>query len=147
MYINKTLIHQQHNKWTNHMTNVLKITKIKKQKFVENHENHENFENVIDVEKFKHFKNYENIVNFIYTNREKTFKLTQIAQIVDIDAKKIRQKFRKIYAMYDINTLPTIVECDNNNEKWRFEFNENNLLKIIEMCLIQNIKIQMKNIV
>ncbi len=96
--------------------------------------------NLIEFETFKHF---ENIKNFIETNNQPFIKLTQIAKIIDCDAKTLRQKFRKIYSIFDMNKLPQIIASKNDNEKWIFEFNEKNMHDLLKMSYMQNIKIEM----
>lgn len=96
--------------------------------------------NLIEFETFKHFAN---IKNFIETNNQPFIKLTQIAKIIDCDAKTLRQKFRKIYSIFDMNKLPQIIASKNDNEKWIFEFNEKNMHDLLKMSYMQNIKIEM----
>jgi DNA-binding CsgD family transcriptional regulator len=102
-----------------------------------------NDETKINLNEFEQFKHFENIKLFIETNKNAFFKLTQIAKILQCDAKTLRQKFRKIYAIFDQSKLPQIVASQNDNEKWLFEFNEKNVLNVLKMSYMQNIKIEM----
>jgi len=97
-----------------------------------------------NLNEFEHFKHFENIKMFVETNKNNFFKLTQIAKMLQCDAKTLRQKFRKIYAIFDQSKLPQIVASQNDNEKWLFEFNEKNLLNVLKMSYMQNIKIEMQ---
>jgi hypothetical protein len=108
------------------------------------HETILNDETKINLNEFEQFKHFENIKLFVETNKNDFFKLTQIAKLIQCDAKTLRQKFRKIYAIFDQSKLTQIVASQNDNEKWLFAFNEKNLLNVLKMSYMQNIKIEMQ---
>lgn len=97
-----------------------------------------------NVELFREFKQYDAIIDFIKTNQYNFFKLTQIASILKIDAKIIRQRFRKTYALFDKNTLPPIIDSQNNNEKWHFAFDEKTFYDVLKIANMRNVKLEMQ---
>ena len=100
--------------------------------------------NVFNFELFREFKQYDAIVDFIKSNQYNFFKLTQIASILKIDAKIVRQRFRKTYALFDQTKLPRIIDTQNNNEKWHFAMNEKTLYDVLKIANMRNVKIEMQ---
>lgn len=99
-----------------------------------------------NYELFREFKQFDAIVDFIKNNQYNFFKLTQIASILKIDAKIIRQRFRKTYTLFDKNTLPCVIDSQNNNEKWHFVFDEKTFYDVLKIANMRNVKIEMQSI-
>ena len=70
--------------------------------------------------------------------------MTQIASILKIDPKIVRQRFRKTYALFDQTQLPRVIDTKNNNERWHFAFDEKTFYDVLKIANMRNVKIEMQ---